>query len=104
MTALPQAEPLTEHGFRSKVLAIGELAEDAPEGTMPTVPEQITEEMLRSSRACLYSVTEYQVEEAIDGLTLLVTLTAPDGDNYRYESGWYYDPVHRRKVGGQLQL
>ena len=93
VTALPQAEPLTEHGFRSKVLAIGELAEDAPEGTMPTVPEQITEEMLRSSRACLYSVTEYQVEEAIDGLTLLVTLTAPDGDNYRYESGWYYDPT-----------
>lgn len=92
ITALPEAERLTEHDFQSKVLAIAELPEGAPEGTMPTVPEQITEELLRSGRACLYSVTSYRVDEALDGLTLLVTLTAPDGNNYRYESGWYYDP------------
>ena len=24
--------------------------------------------------------------------SLLIALTAPDGSNYRYESGWYYDP------------
>ena len=28
----------------------------------------------------------------MEDFTLLVSLTAPDGSNYRYESGWYYDP------------
>ena len=55
--------------------------------------QKITEEMLRSGRACLYSVSSYSVEEKIDNETLLVTLTAPDGNIYHYESGWYYDPA-----------
>ena len=35
----------------------------------------------------------YDVEETIEDLSLLVTLTAPDGENYRYTSGWLYDPA-----------
>jgi len=32
------------------------------------------------------------VNKKMDGFSLLVALTAPDGSNYRYESQWYYDP------------
>jgi hypothetical protein len=59
---------------------------------MPTVPEQISETLLRSGRACIYSVSSYTVDQAMEDFTLLISLTAPDGSNYRYESGWYYDP------------
>ena len=84
---------MTDHQFRSITLAVAELQPDAPADAMPVVPEKITEEMLRSGRACLYSVSSYSVEEKIDNETLLVTLTAPDGNIYHYESGWYYDPA-----------
>ena len=92
LTSLPEAEPMTDYGFKSQVLAIAELPEDAPKGTMPTVPEQISETLLRSGRACIYSVSSYTVDQAMEDFTLLISLTAPDGSNYRYESGWYYDP------------
>ena len=97
MTWTPEAEPMTEHGFRSITLAVAELPEDAPAGAMPAVPEKITEELLRSGRACLYSVSSYTVDEMIENETLLVTLTAPDGNIYHYESGWYYDPAIMEK-------
>ena len=90
VTAVPEAEPLTEHQFRSKVFAIAEMPRDG-EG-MPTVPEQVTEALLRSGNACLYSVSTYRVDEELNDCTLLVSLTDPEGNNYRYESGWYYDP------------
>ena len=92
LTSLPEAEPMTEYGFESKVFAIAELPEDAPRGSMPTVSDQISETLLRSGRACIYSVSSYTVDKAMEDFTLLVSLTAPDGSNYRYESGWYYDP------------
>ena len=97
LTALPEAEPLTEHSFQSLVFAIGELAEDAPESAMPVPAEEITEELLRSGRACIYSVTSYDVEEEISGLGLLVTLTSPDGSNFRWESGWVYGPAYKER-------
>ena len=89
---LPEAAPMAEYEFRSKVFAIAELPQDAPEGTMPVPAEQVTEALLRSGRACIYSVTGYRVDEKVEGSTLLITLTDPAGNNYRYESGWYYDP------------
>lgn len=93
MTWTPEAEKMTDHQFRSITLAVAELQPGAAADAMPVVPEKITEEMLRSGRACLYSVSSYSVEEKIDNETLLVTLTAPDGNIYHYESGWYYDPA-----------
>ena len=54
----------------------------------------MTEELLRSGRAYFYSSSTYQVTEQIQGISLLVTLTDPDGNNYRYESGWIYDPSY----------
>ena len=91
-TSIPEAEPLTDYGFKSLVFAIGELPEDAPQGTMPAVANEISEELLRSDRACIYSVSSYAVDREMDSFTLLISLTAPDGSNYRHESGWYYDP------------
>ena len=97
LTVLPEAEPMTDNEFRSIVFAIAELPEDAPQGTMPTAGIEITEELLRSGRACVYSVSSYKVEEMTENYTLLITLTAPDGNNYRHESGWYYDPTIMEK-------
>lgn len=93
-TTLPEAEPLTGNQFNSLVFAIGEQAEGAAGTDLPTaIPETITEEFLRSGRACIYSVSTYTVETRSEE-TLLITLTAPDGSNYRYESGWIYDPSY----------
>ena len=93
-TTLPEAKPLTEHSFRSEIFAIGELAEDAPEDTMPVPAEEITEELLRSGRACIYSATSYDVDRTLDSLSLLVALTSPAGSNYRWESAWVYGPEY----------
>ena len=92
VTALPEAEPMTDHGFRSITFAIAEMPEDAAPGTMPTPATEVSESLLRSGRAYIYSVSSYSVEQQLDSFTLLIALTAPDGSNYRYESGWYYDP------------
>ncbi len=85
---LPEAEPVTEHSFRSIAFAI---AETPKNGSDPVPAEEITEELLRSGNACIWSVTSYSVEETMPTTDMLITLTAPDGNNYRYESGWYYD-------------
>ena len=96
-TELPEAEPLTDHAFRSEIFAIGDLATDAPATALPAAAEEITEEFLRSGRACIWSVTSYDVEEEMDGLSLLVTLTTPGGSNFRWESGWVYSPDYEQR-------
>ena len=62
------------------------------EGEAPVPVTEVTEELLRSSRAYCYSWATYEVTENIEGKSLLVTLTDPNGNNYRYESGWLYSP------------
>ena len=104
VTPLPEAEPLTEYGFRSRVFAIAELPQDASEDTMPAAAEKVSEELLRSGRACIYSVTSYTVEQELDDITMLISLTTPEGDNYRYESGWYYDPEIMEKDEWYVRL
>ena len=34
------------------------------------------------------------MSETIEGITLLITLTDPDGVNYSYETGWIYGPEY----------
>ena len=94
VTSLPEAEPLTDNGFKSLVFAIAEMPsdEDAKNGVMPAPAAQITEALLRSHKACIFSSTSYSVDAMTENHSLLIALTAPDGSNYRYESGWYYDP------------
>ena len=93
VTVLPEAEKLTDYGFTSKVIALAEEpAEGLPANTLPTPVTEVTEELLRSGRAYFYSCTTYEVTETIDDVTLLITLTDPEGNNYRYLSGWIYDP------------
>jgi hypothetical protein len=97
VTALPEAEPMTDHSFRQLTFALGELPKGATSDTMPTVVTDVTEELLRSDRCCIYSVSSYEVEKEISGLSLLIAMTAPDGNNYRYESSWYYLPEYNEK-------
>ena len=92
VTAVPEAEKLTDYEFKSLILAIAEMPEGATGTSMPVPTTRVTEELLRSGRACMLSSTSYQVNKKMDGFSLLVALTAPDGSNYRYESQWYYDP------------
>ena len=94
VTSLPEAEPLTDNGFKSLVFAIAETPsdEDAKNGIMPVPAAEITETLLRSHKACIFSSTTYSVDAMQENHSLLIALTAPDGSNYRYESGWYYDP------------
>lgn len=94
---LPEAEPMTDHSFRQLTFALGELPKGATSDTMPTVVTDVTEELLRSDRCCIYSVSSYEVEKEISGLSLLIAMTAPDGNNYRYESSWYYLPEYNEK-------
>ena len=84
---LPKAEKLTEYGFKPIRTAIAEKRV----GKITPVDE-VTEELLRSGRAYFWSSSSYNVTEKIEGKTLLITLTDPEGNNYRYESGWMYDP------------
>ncbi len=92
VTVIPEAEKLTDYEFVSRVCAI---AEDPAEGRaadgLPIPVTEVTEELLRSGRASFYSSTSYNVPESITGVSLLITLTDPDGYNYRYESQWMYD-------------
>lgn len=93
--AVPEAEPLTEHGFRSILCALTEdPSKDAEAGRTPETLTRITAEQLLSGNVYFYSASSYQVTEQIQE-TLLVTLTAPDGNNYRYESGWVYGPDYQ---------
>ena len=95
LTILPPAELLTEYGFRPEKTAIAEIPEGGlEEGGMPVPVTEVTEELLRSGRACFYSLSSYEVDRKIDYVSLLVTLTDPNGSNYRYESAWAYDPAY----------
>ncbi len=91
VTVIPEAEPMTEYNFKAIQSAIAERAVDAEEGAMPVPVNEVTEELLRSDRSCFYSCSSYEMPGTEDeSRTLLVTLTAPDGNNYRWESGWIY--------------
>ena len=90
--ALPEAEKLTDFGFASRVCAIAEAPQEGlPANGLPAPVTEVTEELLRSGRAYFYSSTTYEVAESIQGISLLITLTDPAGNNYRYESEWMYD-------------
>ena len=93
--SVPPAEQLTEYGFHPVLTCIAE----APEGGLkdgdapsPVPATEVTEELLRSGRAYFYSHSTYQVTENIEGRTLLISLTDPNGNNYRHESSWLYSP------------
>ena len=103
-TTLPEAEPLTDYSFHTEILAIGDIPEDAADDVMPAEPAEITEEFLRSNRACIWSVTTYDVDKTSDGLSLLVTLTSPDGSNYRWESSWVYGPEYETRDEWYVRL
>ena len=95
VTVLPPAENLTDYGFTSHVISIAEEpAEGLPANGLPTPVTEVTEELLRSGKAYFYSSTSYTVEKTIENITLLITLTDPEGNNYRYVSGWIYDPSY----------
>lgn len=90
---VPQMGKLTEYGFRPVLTAIAEAPEGGlKKGEAPVPVMEVTEELLRSGRAYFYSHSTYEVTENIEGKSLLVTLTDPNGNNYRYESGWLYSP------------
>lgn len=90
---VPKAGKLTEYGFKPVVTAVAEAPEgDLKEGEAPVPVTEVTEELLRSGRAYFYSHSTYEVTENIEGKTLLITLTDPEGNNYRHESGWLYSP------------
>ncbi len=94
-TVLAPAEKLTDYEFTSKICAVAEAPEDGlKDGELPVPVTEVTEELLRSGRAHFYSSTTYRVTEPIEGIPLLITLTDPDGQNYRYLSEWLYDPSY----------
>ena len=53
---------------------------------------EVTRELLRSDRAYFYSHSTYNVIGTFGDLSLLVTITDPNGMNHRYESSWIYMP------------
>ena len=95
VTSLPEAEPLTAWHFRSTRCAVAEGPEGGlKQGELPVPVSAVTEDLLRSGRAYFYSASAYEVTEVLEGLSLLITLTTPEGENYRYLSGWVYDPSY----------
>ena len=91
---IPNAGKLTDYGFKPVVTAIAAAPEEGlKEGEAPVPVTEVTEELLRSDRAYFYSHSTYEVTEEIEG-SLLVTLTDPEGNNYRYQSGWLYAPEY----------
>lgn len=95
---LPQAKRLTDYNFESKVCAVAEAPESGvSEGNPPVPVQEVTEELLRSGRAYFYSTSTYEVTEDISNKSLLITLTDPDGQNYRYESLWVYSPEYMKE-------
>ena len=91
LTMVPEAEPLTDYHFQSLVFAIAAPAADAEKTALPVPVAEVTEALLRGGTACILSATSYELTEKAPDATLLITLTAPDGNNYRYASGWMYD-------------
>ena len=105
ITSLPEAGPLTDYGFVSLQCSLAEEpAEGLKNGELPLPLENVTEELLRSGRLHFYSSSMYDVPERIDGLTLLITLTAPSGENYRYLTGWIFDPSYMREDSWSVPL
>lgn len=97
VTVIPEAEKLTDYDFVSHMIAIAEAPEEGlPENGLPTPVTEVTEELLRSGRAYFYSSTSYDIMGSIYGVPLLVTLTDPAGNNYRYESEWIYDFLYKK--------
>jgi hypothetical protein len=94
VTVIPEGQRLTEYGFTPTLTAVAEMPEDAKEGEAPVPVTEVTEELLRSGRAWFYSASRYKVTEKIPDKTLLVTLTDPEGNVYRYESSWIYAPEY----------
>ena len=93
--SVPPAGKLTDHDFRPILTAIAESeGKTLKDGEKPVPVTAVTEDLLRSGRAWFYSSSCYQVSESISNISLLVTLTDPDGVNYRYESNWLYDPSY----------
>ncbi len=91
----PLEEILQEYDFKPVLTAVAEAPEGGlKEGEAPVPVTEVTEELLRSGRAYFYSHSTYTVAEEISGKTLLVCLTDPNGNNYRYESGWIYSPEY----------
>ena len=89
--SVPAAKPLTEYGFHPLVTAIAEVPEGGLQGNEAPVPvTEVTEELLRSGRAYFYSSSAYEVTEDVPNQTLVITLTAPDGVCYSYNTGWSY--------------
>ena len=98
ITALPEAEELTDYGFHSTACLLAEAPEGGlADGEKPVPAAEVTEELLRSGRAYFYSSSVYDVDEHIEDITLLITLTTPEGENYRYVSGWMYDPEYEKE-------
>jgi hypothetical protein len=97
VTVVPPAQKLTEYGFHPILTAVAEMPADAKDGDAPMPVTEVTEELLRSGRAYFYSASAYEVEEQIEGKTLLVTLTDPQGNVYRYESSWMYAPEYMKE-------
>ena len=91
---MPEAEKLTDYGFVSRQIAIAEAPEGMKETDLPIPVTEVTEELLRSGDAYFYSSSTYQVTEQIQDISLLVTLTDPNGNNYCYQSSWLYDPEY----------
>ena len=97
VTVIPRAQQLTDYSFRPTLTAIAEMPEGAKEGEEPGPVTVVTEELLRSGRAYFYSASTYEVTERIPDKTLLVTLTDPKGNCYRYESSWVYAPEYMQE-------
>ena len=91
---IPPAQKLTDYDFHPVRTAVAEMAADVKDGEPPVPVTEVTEELLRSGRAYFYSASAYEVDEELPDRTLLVTLTDPEGNIYRYESSWMYAPEY----------
>lgn len=92
---VPRAGKVTDYSFTPVLTAIAEIPEGGlKEGELPVPVTEVTEELLRSGRACFYSHSSYEVTETKEGQTLLVTLTDPHNNNFRYVSYWVYGPEY----------
>ena len=89
--SVPPAQKLTDYGFQPVLTAIAEGPEEGlKDGEKPVPVTEVTEELLRSGRAYFYSHSSYEVTGTVSDLSLLITLTDPNGVSYGYESAWVY--------------
>ena len=96
VTEVPEAEPLTDYNFTSKVCSLAVAPpEGLADGAAPIPVPQPSKEELQAGRVYFYSSSSYEVPDVIDDLSLLVTMTSPDGNTHSYASGWVYDPAYQ---------